>query len=266
MISGRQLKNVVVTVTILTAAVAAALLMGYDVGRWIRGALGYVAWSLLPYALLLGIHLATCAKRLPAFSARETAWSLVGMAVAGPLLYADIRFLHPDAQGAIAMLMVPILQCLGIFVISAISLFWHYLQKKKAALASNNAGSAFNNPIISLLNKFALVAFAIYLLISALQYSDAKTIDTAKVIDFFINQYCETHGVLPTSEQLRVRFPDLNRDNGWFFYAYTDNPNWLKMQYPVKWSNSRALGKPQTSEFTATTYSYTIEYRCGGSR
>lgn len=227
--------------------------MGCDSGGWITGALGHVAWSLIPYALLLGLHLAIYTNRFTALSTRETAWSLIGIAIAGPLLYIDIRFLHPDAQGAIVMLMVPIVQCAGIIVISAISLLWYRLQKGDT------------NRALSFLNKSVLVAFTIYLLISVLQYSDAKTIDTAKEVDFYINRYCEAHGALPTQEQLQARFPDLNRNNGWFFYAYNENPNWLKMQYPVKWSNSRALGKSQTSEFTATTYSYQIEYHCGAS-
>ncbi|GIK26604.1 MAG: hypothetical protein BroJett006_28500 [Betaproteobacteria bacterium] len=237
---------------VLVAAVAAALLMGYDSGSWITGALGYVAWSLMPYAFLLGLHFATCTNRLLAFSARETTWSFIGISIAGPLLYIDIRYLRPDAQGAIAMLMVPVMQCAGILFISTISLLWYRFQNNKA------------NRLLSLLNKSAVAAFTIYLLISALQYSDAKTIDTAKEIDFFITKHCQTHGMLPTSSQLHARFPGLTTDVGWYFF--TDDASWLKMQYPVRWSNSRALGKPQASEFTATTYSYIIEYRCVDTR
>lgn len=244
----------IVIVAILAAAVATVLLMGYDSNGWIMGAVGYVLWVLMPYALLLGIHFATCTNRLDALSTQAATWSFIAIAFLGPLLYVDIRFLKSDAQGAIAMLMAPIVQCAGIVVVSVISLLWYRLQKRNT------------NPVLSFLNKSAVAAFTIYLLISALQYSDAKTIDIAKEIDFFINQYCEAHGILPTSSQLHARFPGLNRGNGWFFYTYTANPNWLKMQYPVKWRNSRALGEPQTSEFTATTYSYTIEYHCGGSR
>lgn len=248
----RARQNTIVVFITLVTAVAAALLMGYDAGRWIKGALGYVAWSLMPYALMLGLHLATRANRMGALSDRETAWSYAGIAIAGPLLYFDIRFVHPDAQGAIAMLMVPILQCVGIGLISVISVLWHRFRNSKT------------NRVLSVLNKAALAAFFIYLLVSALQHSDAKTIDTAKEVDFFINRYCEARGVLPTSGQLHARFPGLTTDAGWFFF--TDDATWLKMQYPVRWSNSRALGRPQTSEFTATTYSYVVEYRCGGSR
>lgn len=244
----------IVIVAILAAAIAAVLLMGYDSNGWIRGTLGYVLWVLMPYAILLVLHFAICTNRLDALSAQEAIWSFIVIAFLGPLLYVDIRFLNPDAQGAMTMLIVPIVQCAGIVVILAISLLWYRLQKSNT------------NPVLSFLNKSAVAAFTIYLLISALQHTDAKTIDTAREIDFFINQYCEAHGTLPTRDQLQARFPGLNRNNGWFFYAYNENPNWLKMQYPVKWSNKHALGEPKTSEFTATTYSYTVEYHCGSSR
>jgi hypothetical protein len=257
-------QNVVVAVVILTAAGAVALFIVYASGAWTTGVLGYIAWSLTPYAILLGLHYVTCENRLGDFSVREAAWSLIGIALAGPFLYFDIIVLHPDAQGAIAILMVPILQCAGILVISGIALSYYYLQERRTDPVSVNGETVLANPILSLLNRSALVIFSLYVLISVLQYSDAKTIDTAKEVDFFINQYCAAHGMLPTSSRLHERFPGLTTDAGWFIF--TDDVTWLKLQYPVKWSNSRALGKSQTSEFTATTYSYIIEYRCGGSR
>lgn len=253
-----------VKVVILAAAVAAALFIVYVSGGWATGVLGYIAWSLTPYALILGLHHATWRSLLGAFSVQEATWSFVSIAIAGPFLYFDIMFLHPDAQGAIAMLMVPILQCVGIVVIASIALSWYYLRNSKMDPAFTNGQRVLANPILSLLNKSALVIGFLYLLISALQYSDTKTIDTAKEADFYITQYCAVHGALPTSVQLHERFPGLTTDAGWFLF--TDDVTWMKMQYPVKWSNSRALGKAQISEFTATTYSYILEYRCGAPR
>lgn len=252
MTADRWQQNTVAVFITLTTAVAAALLMGYDTAGWVKGALGYVAWALVPYVLVLGLLLAIRANRLGALSGKEATWSYAIVAAAGPLLYFDIRFMHPDAQGAIAMLMAPILQCAGIGLFSAIALFWHRLQHNKP------------NRMLLLLNKSVMAAFLIYLVVSALQYSDAKTIDAAKEADFFIQKYCEAHGVLPSVSKLHTRFSGLITDAGWFFY--TDNATWLKMQYPVSWRNSHAPGKPQISEFTATVYSYIVEYRCGVSR
>lgn len=251
-------------IVILAAAVATALFIVYVSGGWTIGVLGYLLWSLAPYALLLVLHYVTCTKRLGAFSVREVAWSFVGVALAGPFLYFDIIVLHPDAQGAIAMLMIPILQFVGIVVISGIAWSWYSLQTRKTDSGFTKNQAVLANPILSRLNKSALVIFSVYLLISVLQYSDVGTIDTAKEVDFFITQFCAAHGVLPTSSKLHERFPGLTTDAGWFFF--TDDVTWLKMQYPVKWSNSRALGNAQRSEFTATTYSYLIQYHCGGSR
>ena len=259
-----QRPNRIVVAVILAAAVAAALFIVYVSGGWTIGVLGYLLWSLAPYAFLLGLHYATCAKGLGAFSIREVAWSFVGLALAGPFLYFDIIVLHPDAQGAIAMLMVPILQFVGIVVISGIALSWYSFPARKMDSASTKSHTVLTNPILSWLNKSTLVIFSVYLLISVLQHSDAETINTATEVDFFITQYCAAHNALPTAAKLHERFPGLTTDAGWFFF--TDDVTWLKMQYPVKWSNSRALGNAQRSEFTATTYSYILEYHCGAPK
>ena len=256
--------NMVVVVVILAAAIATAWFIVYVSSGWTMGLLAYLAWSLTPYALLLGLYYATCAKRLGACFVREAIWSFDSIALAGPFLYFDIIVLHPDAQGAIAMLMVPILQFVWIVVISAIAWSWYSLQRRKTDSASTKSQTVLTNPILSWLNKSALVIFSVYLLISVLQYSDAGTIDTAKEVDFFITQHCAVHHALPTAAKLHERFSGLTTDAGWFFF--TDDVTWLKMQYPVRWSNSRALGNAQTSEFTATTYSYVLDYHCGDPR
>lgn len=253
-----------VKVVVLAAAVATAWCIVYVSGGGAIGVLGYLAWSLIPYVLMAGLHYATCRRPLGAFSVREAAWSFVCIAIAGPFLYFDIMFLHPDAQGAIAMLMVPVLQCVGIVVVTGIALSSYDFQNRKIAPAFTNGQMVPANPVLSLLNKSALVIGVLYLLISALQYSDAKTIDRAKEVDFYITQYCTAHGALPTSVQLHERFPGLTVEAGWFLF--TDDVTWLKVQYPVKWSNSRALGKSKRSEFMATTYSYILEYHCCGPR
>ena len=254
----------VVVVVILAAAVAAASFIVHVSGGWTMDLLCYLAWSQIPYVLLLGLQQAAYANRLAAFSVREAAWSFVGLALVGPFLYFDIIVLHPDAQGAIALLMVPILQCVGIVVISCIVLSWYSFQTRKTDSFVLKGQTVLTSPIMSWLNKSALAIFSLYLPISVLQYSDARTIDTAKEVDFFITQHCAAHNALPTAAKLHVRFPGLTTDAGWFFF--TDDVTWLKMQYPVKWSNRRALGNAQISEFTATTYSYILEYRCGVPR
>lgn len=259
-----QRPNRIVVAVILAAAATTACFIVYVSGGMTMELLGYLAWSLTPYALLLALHYATSAKRLGAFSIRETVWSFVGLALVGPFLYFDIIVLHPDAQGAIAMLMVPLLQSIGIACVSGVAFSWYYLQNRKTDLTSTDGQTALANPILSWLNRSALVIWSLYLLISVLQYSDAKTIDTAKEVDFFITQYCAAHNALPTAAKLHERFPGLTTDAGWFFF--TDDVTWLKMQYPVKWSNSRALGNAQRSEFTATTYSYILEYHCGAPK
>lgn len=99
-----------------------------------------------------------------------------------------------------------------------------------------------------------------YAVISMLQRADAATIKVAREVDAFIRQHCEASRRLPDSAMLSSRFPGLTRDSGWFFY--TDDKTYLIVQYPMRWSNKDAIGRPKTSEFTATVYAYTVEYRC----
>ena len=77
---------------------------GMDAFR--AGALGFVLWALFPYGVL--------AVALPRFwSARARMAGLAGTAaiVVGALaLYADALWLHPDAQGALAFVFVPVVQ------------------------------------------------------------------------------------------------------------------------------------------------------------
>ena len=114
-----------------------------------------------------------------------------------------------------------------------------------------------------LLASIAVIA-ALYAMIAALQRSDSATIKRAREVDAFIVDFCARSGNLPTSNVLRSQFPDLNRDSGWFYH--TDDKTFLIVQYPVRWSNREAIGRPKTSEFTATVYAYTVDYRCGNAR
>lgn len=111
-----------------------------------------------------------------------------------------------------------------------------------------------------LLASIAVIA-ALFAMISALQRADSATIGIARGVDAFVLQYCADTGRLPTADVLRSRFPGLTRDTGWFYF--TDDKTFLIVQYPVRWSNREAIGRPKTSEFTATVYAYTVDYRCG---
>lgn len=100
----------------------------------------------------------------------------------------------------------------------------------------------------------------IYAWILILQSSDSSTIKMVKEVDDFIVRYCENNNRLPSLDVLQRKFPTLNKEIGCFFF--TDDSTWLKVQYPVKWRNSEAIGEPKTSEFTATVYAYVLEYNC----
>lgn len=105
-----------------------------------------------------------------------------------------------------------------------------------------------------------IIILILYALIPGLKYSDEATIKKAKEVDDFISKYCDINNKLPNSKALRDQFPNLNIESGWFFY--TDDSTYLKVEYPVKWSNDDAIGQKLVSEFTGTVYAYIIEYDC----
>jgi hypothetical protein len=259
-------------IALIFGSFCSSAFMAFAGGGWKQGTLGYVAWALMPYAVLLVIYLASGLRRIHPPVQRALRWTIVLVALLGPLFYVDTLFIHVDAQGAIAMLLFPGIQTgLGLFAILA-GLAWQW-RISRAAVMSRQAGSGHapgasvpasasrsRKPILFVLKGASVVFVVIYILISMLQFSDSKTIDTAREVDFFVTQYCKANSQLPTSAKLRERFPGLSRENGWFYF--TDDKTWLKVQYPVKWRNSNAIGMPKTSEFTATIYSYNLEYHC----
>ena len=92
--------------------------------------LGFVAWALLPYVVL--------AVGLSRFwSARAGAAGLAGAAVVvlgAAALYADAIWLHPDAQGGLAFVTVPVVQLA--VVLATVGLAW-VLHRRRGAAAPN---------------------------------------------------------------------------------------------------------------------------------
>lgn len=250
-------------IALLTGAICSSALMTFDGGGWKKELAGHVPWALMPYALLLAAWFAPLLVRMHPSVQPALAWGVIVVALAGPLLYFDALFIHVDAQGALEVLMVPVMQVGGALFLFIAAVLWQWRIKQPAAKPAQ--------PTVGLIRfgkfiKFVLATSMIgatffYVFVSTLQYYDRKTIDTAKEVDFYISKYCEANKRLPTSAQLHERFPELSTNIGWYYFS-RDN-SWLKLQYPVRWRNSDAIGEPAISEFTATVYAYSIEYRCG---
>ncbi len=249
-------------VALLSGAIGASALMMFDGGFWRKKLISHVPWALMPYAFLLALYLGSRWFRIHPSVQRALHWGIILVALAGPLLYIDTLFVHVDAQGALAMLMVPVMQAGGALFLIFTALLWSWRINNIAAKPAQQTGGKM---VLRKLTKFVLVtatigAALLYTAVSILQYMDRTTIDTAKEVDFYITQYCRTHYGLPTSARLRERFPGLSTATGWYYF--TDDKTWLKLQYPVRWRNKDAIGERRISEFTATVYAYSVEYHC----
>jgi hypothetical protein len=254
------------TAVLVGAAICSSALITYDGSWWRQGLRVYVPWALVPYALLLFGSLTARSLGLYGLAQPVLRWAVIIVALAGPLLYIDTLFVHRDAQGGLTLLMIaPTQTVASAILIIALHLSGWRARRIAATAPRHGAGTSGAGRAVKLtLAGVAGCAALFYSLTSVLQFLDRQAIDTAKEVDFYITQYCEKNMRLPTSARLHERFPGLSPDTGWFYFS--DNETWLKLQYPVRWRNRNAIGTPKTSEFTATTYSYSIEYHCGAPR
>jgi len=106
----------------------------------------------------------------------------------------------------------------------------------------------------------AVLAAGLFLVAGRIYVQDLATVRLAKAVDAVITAYCRETGTLPVRSLIRSKFPALTTDAGWFFFG--DDESYLKVQYPMRWWNGAAIGRPQLSEFTATVYSYSVTYNC----
>jgi hypothetical protein len=270
------MRDMVIKWTAITAvasgALGASLLMAFVGGGWKQGVLGYVAWALMPYAVVTAMLVCARIFRLARGVHLLCHWAGIVIALGGPLLYVDAMFVHVDAQGALVVLMIPVMQTAAVIGAALVAGLWQWRAHRPAQRGALQTNGATSTPapapwIGGLKRVFGAVfvlAIAIcallYALISMFQQWDSATIKIAKDVDAFIIQYCETNDRLPASTTLSSRFPGLNRNSAWFFH--TDERTFLIVQYPMRWSNKDAIGRQKISEFTATVYAYTVEYHC----
>ena len=258
---------------VATGALCASWLMAFVGGGWKQGVFGYVAWALMPYVVVTAMLVCARLFQLARGVHLLCHWACILVALGGPLLYFDAMFVHVDAQGALVVLMVPVIQTVLGIAMAVVVIIWQWRISRSTAKPPRQSESIVS-PTATALRPvtgwgklprivFVLVIVAVlpYALISIAQNADSATIKVAKEVDAFIVQYCLKNSSLPASDILRGQFPNLNRDTGWFFY--TNDKTYLIVQYPVRWSNKGAIGKPKTSEFTATVYAYTVDYHCG---
>jgi hypothetical protein len=257
---------------VASGALCASWLMAFVGGGWKQGVFGYVGWALMPYAVVTAMLACARIFRLARGVHLLCHWAAIVIALAGPLLYVDAMFVHVDAQGALAVLMIPVKQTAAAIGAALIAGLWQWRIGRRVRRGLPEADGATSTlvpaPSIGGMKKVlgTVLALAIaigvllYSLISIFRQADSATIKIAKNVDAFIIQYCGANDRLPASTTLASRFPDLNRDAGWFFF--TDDKTFLIVQYPMRWSNKDAIGRPKISEFTATVYAYTVDYHC----
>jgi hypothetical protein len=245
-------------------------------GGWKQGVPGYIAWALMPYAVLAVILLSARLFRIDRSVRLAAAWASMVITLGGPLLYIDAMYVHVDAQGALVVLMIPVIQTALSMLVVAVMILWQwrirritakptYQEDRKTSPLTTTLWRVIrcNKPLRIICVSSAIIAALLYLLISLLQRADLTTIGIAKEVDAFIIQYCEDNKSLPTAGVLQGQFPTLTREAGWFYY--TDDKTWLRVQYPMRWWNKKAIGERRISEFTATVYAYSVDYTCKGA-
>lgn len=261
---------------VAAGALCASWLMAFVGGGWKQGVFGYVAWALMPYAVVTAILVCARIFQLDRGVYLLCHWASILIALGGPLFYVDTMFVHVDAQGALVVLMIPVMQtAAGIGAALAAGLWQWRIHRHIRRGAPKKIEQlprlhrfrligGMKRVLVTVLVLAIAICTLLYALISMFQQADSATIKIARDMDAFIIEYCEVNDQLPTSTTLSSRFPGLHRDSGWFFF--TDDKTFLIVQYPMRWSNKDAIGRRKISEFTATVYAYTIEYHCKKSK
>jgi hypothetical protein len=104
----------------------------------------------------------------------------------------------------------------------------------------------------------AVIGVVLAVLMAKCQQQDAAAIIQAQALDRLIAGHCEQHHTLPARKSLLKALPQAD----WLVFGDESDHTWLKVQYPVSWWHTAAPGTVRISEFTATPYAYTMEYRC----
>jgi len=112
--------------TLALGALCSAGLAATISGGWKQGFPGYAAWALFPY-VALSVPLALgYVFRVSRPIQEFLAWITVVVALGGPLLYVDAMLVRVDAQGALAILMIPIRQTAAALVADAVAVVWQW--------------------------------------------------------------------------------------------------------------------------------------------
>ncbi|MBI5108804.1 MAG: hypothetical protein HZA62_08640 [Rhodocyclales bacterium] len=115
----------IASASLALGALCAGGLMGFVCG-WQPGVLGYLAWALMPYGVLGLILVCAYIFRVNRSVRMLSAWAGILIALGGPLLYIDAMFIHIDAQGALLVLMIPVIQTLVGLAVAIVATLWQW--------------------------------------------------------------------------------------------------------------------------------------------
>ena len=76
---------------------------------WKQSVLGYVVWVLMPYLTIAVILFCARFFHLSRPVNLLLIWATLVISTVGPLLYVDALFVHVDEQGALAILIIPVI-------------------------------------------------------------------------------------------------------------------------------------------------------------
>lgn len=110
-------------------------------------------------------------------------------------------------------------------------------------------------------SAIAVIAGVTAVFLFALYIGDRRSVEKAGMVVARLNEFCARQGALPDRAGFLAMFPEFTNSSDWFYWP---NPEFSRatIQYPMTAVRRGAPGRPKTSEFTATTYAYTITITC----
>jgi hypothetical protein len=95
-----------------------------------------------------------------------------------------------------------------------------------------------------------------------LYHRDQGNVHKARDVMAAVHDFCLRRGRLPKPDEFATAHRPLTPETGWYYWPSSDGRE-VRIRYPMtaKWI-ADAPGKPEISEFTATTYAYTMHISC----
>ena len=98
--------------------------------------------------------------------------------------------------------------------------------------------------------------------LSLLYVRNSETVQQARIVEDFLQEFCRQAGSYPGIDEFSRRFPDLDPTRQWYYWP-NEKRTAASFQYPMTLPLWSAPGRSKLSEFFPVIYAYAVIDPCG---